>query len=84
MARSGWFGQRLADLTGLPVAPAAYPETTALGAALFAGIGAGLFDGPEAAAAVAASGERLEPTMTDKERRARYARWLDAVAHTRS
>ncbi|MEJ0067113.1 MAG: hypothetical protein WDM85_18280 [Caulobacteraceae bacterium] len=38
---SPWFAQRLADLTGLVVGRASYQETTALGAALFAGLGAG-------------------------------------------
>jgi glycerol kinase len=41
MAKSAWFSQRLADLTGIPVHRASYQETTALGAALFAGVGAG-------------------------------------------
>ncbi|HTK35481.1 MAG TPA: glycerol kinase GlpK [Caulobacteraceae bacterium] len=84
MARSAWFGQRLADLTGLPAAPAAYAETTALGAALFAGLGAGLYDGAEAAAAVAASGQVLVPAWTRQDRQARYRRWRAAVRRTRS
>ncbi|MEI7572818.1 MAG: glycerol kinase GlpK, partial [Phenylobacterium sp.] len=43
MSRSAWFCQKLADLTRVPVGRAAYEETTALGAALFAGIGCGLY-----------------------------------------
>ena len=50
MAKSRWFAQRLADLTGLEVARADYAEATALGAALFAGIGAGLFASMDEAA----------------------------------
>ena len=83
MARSAWFCQRLADLTGLPVAPAANPETTVLGAALFAGIGAGLFAGAEDAAATAASAAALTPALSRDERQARYDRWLEAVGRIR-
>jgi glycerol kinase len=43
MSKSAWFSQRLADLTGMPVHRASYLETTALGAALFAGLGAGVY-----------------------------------------
>jgi glycerol kinase len=83
MARSAWFAQRLADLTGLPCVPAVEPETTALGAALFAAIGAGLFPSLEAATAARASGQTYNPGLADADREARYARWLDAVARCR-
>jgi glycerol kinase len=76
--------QRLADLTGLRVAPAANTETTALGAALFAGIGSGLFSGPEEAAEVAASAAVLKPALDEAARKARHDRWLEAVARVRS
>jgi glycerol kinase len=83
MAQSLWFTQRLADITGLPVARAAYRETTALGAALFAGLGAGLFDSPEAAAKVSPHTERLAPNSDEPWRTAKYARWQAAVSRTR-
>ena len=84
MAASAWFAQRLADLTGLPVTPAANPETTALGAALFAGLGAGLFETVDAAAAVAVSAATLNPNLAEPERRVRQQRWREAVARVRS
>lgn len=83
MARSRWFAQRLADLTGLPCAPAVEPETTALGAALFAAIGAGLYPSLEAAGAARAAGESFTPRLAPADREARYVRWLDAVARCR-
>ncbi|MFN3857997.1 MAG: glycerol kinase GlpK [Caulobacter sp.] len=84
MSRSSWFSQRLADLTDLPVRRAEYQETTALGAALFAGIGAGVYASAEEAAEARPDGERLTPAMPVSRREAAYARWLDAVARVRS
>ena len=43
MVANDWFCQRLADLTGLPVDRPKVTETTALGAAYLAGLGAGFF-----------------------------------------
>jgi glycerol kinase len=84
MSRSAWFAQRLADVTGLPVLPAAFPETTSLGAALFAGLGAGLFATPEEAARAASAGASLAPGWPAGRRAERYRRWLDAVGRVRS
>jgi len=79
MSRSPWFAQRLADLTHQSVARASYEETTALGAALFAGLGAGLYPDVEAAAAARPRTEPAEPTLSASERAAGRARWRDAV-----
>ena len=84
MSQSGWFAQRLADLTDLPVFRVSYQETTALGAALFAGLGVGLFTSPEAAAAARPGGDRLVPAGDEAQRAAGYGRWLTAVGRTRS
>ncbi len=84
MSQSEWFGQRLADLTGRVVARASYQETTALGAALFAGLGAGVFKDPEEAAALRPSTGTDRPAMAVHAREAAYARWLDSVARVRS
>jgi glycerol kinase len=84
MSRSAWFSQRLADLTGVAVGRASYLETTALGAALFAGLGAGVYASVDEAIAARPSTERLEPTLDPHEREADYARWLDAVARVKT
>jgi glycerol kinase len=84
MSRSAWFSQRLADLTGVPVGRATYQETTALGAALFAGVGAGVYANVEEAAASRPRTEAFAPRMDGHGREAAYARWLDAVARVRT
>ena len=83
MSKSVWFSQRLADLTGIAVRRASYQETTALGAALFAGVGAGLYASVEEAAQASPAAETLNPSIKDHEREAAYARWLDAVPRVR-
>jgi glycerol kinase len=84
MSKSDGFGQRLADLTGVGVARAAYQETTALGAALFAGLGAGLYSDVEAAARSRPETEAFTPRLDRHVREAAYARWLDAVTRVRT
>jgi glycerol kinase len=84
MARSAWFAQRLADLTGQGVYRVTYQETTALGAALFAGLQAGVYGSLEEAAAARPKGESLAPRLDAHVREGAYARWLDAVARVRS
>jgi glycerol kinase len=84
MSKSDGFGQRLADLTGVGVARAAYQETTALGAALFAGLGAGIYPDVEAAVRARPATEDFTPQLARHPREAAYARWLDAVARVRT
>lgn len=84
MSKSGWFSQRLSDLTGMTVQRASYLETTALGVALFAGLGAGVFASIEEAAAARPSAEALTPSMSLHHREAAYSRWLDAVPRVRT
>jgi glycerol kinase len=84
MSRSAWFSQRLADLTGVSVCRATYQETTALGAALFAGVGSGVYRDVEEAAGARPRTEGYTPRMGDDLREGAYARWLDAVARVRT
>jgi glycerol kinase len=84
MARSPWFSQRLADLTGVRVCRATFQETTALGAALFAGVGAGVYRDVQEAAAARPKTEGYTPAMGKIPREQAYAHWLDAVARTRT
>ena len=83
MVKSHWYCGRLADLTGLPVQRATFQETTALGAALFAGIGAGLYATPQEAIAARPPTERLEPSGARHAAEDTYARWLNTVARVR-
>ncbi|PZQ65037.1 MAG: glycerol kinase [Phenylobacterium zucineum] len=84
MSKSPWFSQRLADLTGIGVSRATYQETTALGAALFAGVGAGVYRDAAEAAGARPKTEGYQPQMQADPRERAYARWLDAVARVRT
>jgi glycerol kinase len=84
MSKSAWFSQRLADLTGFPVCRVTYQETTALGAALFAGLGSGVYANVEEAAAQRPDAELLAPKADTHTRETAYARWLDAVPRVRA
>ncbi|MCR5875315.1 hypothetical protein LRS10_14650 [Phenylobacterium sp. J426] len=84
MSKSPWFSQRLADLTGVQVCRAIYRETTALGAALFAGVGAGVYRDVAQAAASRPQTEGYAPKADGQFREGAYARWLDAVARVRT
>jgi glycerol kinase len=77
-----WLMQFQADVLGVPVVVPEHSETTAVGAALLAGVGAGLWT-QERAAAHASERARYEPRMGADERDALLARWHEAVARAR-
>ena len=82
MVASDWTMQFLSDILGAPVDRPVVTETTALGAAYLAGLGAGICPGPEEFAREWALERRFEPAMDKTTRDARYARWKRAVAAT--
>jgi glycerol kinase len=84
MVANDGFCQRLADLTGLKVVRPKLTETTALGAAMLAGLGAGLFRNTAQIARHWALDRRFVPRMKAAERDALYRGWLQAVARIRS
>jgi glycerol kinase len=84
MVANNWFCQRLADLTGLPVERPKVTETTALGAAYLAGLGAGLFNDFSAISNGWALDRRFEPALSAAIRDALYEGWNKAVARVRS
>ena len=79
MSANDWFAQRLADIADIAVERPAVTETTAWGAAVLAGLGAGVFSDPRDAGRPA--GRRFEPRGNPAPAR---ARWADAVARTLS
>ncbi|HEX3942958.1 MAG TPA: glycerol kinase GlpK [Rhizomicrobium sp.] len=83
MVKNNWFCQRLADLTGLSVERPIVTETTALGAAYLAGLGAGLFSGFADVAQAWALERRFEPELGIATRDALYDGWKKAVAQVR-
>jgi glycerol kinase len=80
MVANDWLAQDLADMLDLEVERPAFVETTALGAAMLAGVGAGLFGGLEEACAMRGAVERFTPAMTAEARDARLQGWRRALA----
>lgn len=81
MSVNNWIAQDLADILDLKVERPAFVETTALGAAMLAGVGAGLFSSlEEAAQAMRGEVQRFRPRMDKEERAARLALWDKAIA----
>ena len=84
MARSDPFLQFQADLLDLPLRRSPDAESTAVGAALLAGLGVGFWPSPAAALALLQSGGRLfTPGRDPAWRRDALARWGRAVATVR-
>ncbi|WP_394730798.1 glycerol kinase GlpK [Altererythrobacter sp. GH1-8] len=81
MSANDWMAQDLANMLGLTVERPGFVETTALGTAMLAAVGAGLHS-DLATAAEAMRGEltRFEPDMDQSVRDARLARWRKALA----
>ncbi len=85
MVKNQWLCQDIADSCGLVVERPANIETTALGAAMLAAVGIGLFPGlQQAAAAMAHTGRRFEPMLAEDARQRRRANWKRAIAQTRA
>ena len=80
MSANDWLAQDLADILGLQVERPAFVETTALGAAMLAGIGSGLFRSLEEAAVMRGGVRSFEPTVEQDARETRLAGWREAVA----
>jgi glycerol kinase len=79
MASNGWMVQDLADMLGLVVERPAFVETTALGAAMLAGLGCGIFASLEEAAAMRGGVERFEPRTEPDAREERLKAWRAAI-----
>ncbi len=81
MSANDWMAQDLANMLELRVERPDFVETTALGAAIAASVGAGLHcDLPSAAAAMRGGIQAFEPAMADDVRKARLHRWRRALA----
>ena len=75
MSANDWIAQDMADMLDLPVERPLDVETTARGAAMLAGVGAGLFCSLEEAAGMASARTRFAPKMTGSVRDQRLAGW---------
>ncbi|MES2289520.1 MAG: glycerol kinase GlpK [Pseudomonadota bacterium] len=79
MAQNEWFAQLLADVLDTPVETPASHETTALGAAVVAGIGCGLIPGTSAFSSHWTSAGRWQPEIDAGRRTAMLDRWSGAI-----
>ena len=69
-----------ADLLGVPVERPRMLETTALGAAFLAGLGAGIWSSRDEIGKSYRAGKRFEPRMKPDERERHLAKWRRAVS----
>jgi glycerol kinase len=83
---NAWLMQFQADVLGIPVVLGELAETTALGAAYLAGVGAGLWMVSDLSGEHARLGgrelHRYEPRMSEDQRMSVLAGWNDALART--
>ncbi|GAB4140752.1 MAG: glycerol kinase GlpK [Sphingomonadales bacterium] len=83
MARNDWLAQDLADMLDRPIDRPQVTETTAFGAALLAGLGAGLYASLDDVAGLWQAAHSFTPALTDQARRQRLEGWHQAVAQVR-
>jgi glycerol kinase len=81
MAANNWMAQDLADMLDLTVERPDFVESTALGAAMLAATGAGLYpDMASAARAMRGTTTRFTPALAPDKRKTRLAGWQSALA----
>lgn len=79
MAQNDWFAQFLADVLNTPVQRPLDTETTALGACLLAGKGAGIFTDEQDLTRCWREDKTFSPTMEPRQRSRRLQKWRTAV-----
>ncbi|HEY0598098.1 glycerol kinase [Sphingopyxis sp.] len=81
MAANDWMAQDLADVLNITVERPDFVESTALGAAMLAATGAGLYpDLASAAKAMRGTATRFTPALDTGKRKTRLAGWQSALA----
>jgi glycerol kinase len=83
MARNDWFLQFMADVLGVEVVRPKNVETTVLGAAILAAVGAGEFASLEETASVWKLDRKFEPKMVEADRKRLMAGWNGAIARVK-
>ena len=79
MVANDWLAQDLADVLAVPVERPKFAETTALGAAMLAGVGCGIFRDLAEASAMRGEVEAFEAKLDTDARERRLAGWAKAV-----
>jgi glycerol kinase len=82
MARNDWLLQLQADVLGVPVHRVAHGESTALGAAMLAGVTTGFWQSPEALVEVVKLEREFQPAAPSERVQALVHRWERAVRTT--
>lgn len=80
MVANDWMAQDLADMLDIGVERPKFVETTALGAAMLAGVGAGLYKSLADAAVMRGPIERFTPAIDAAMRTKRLDGWAEALA----
>ena len=80
MVANDWLAQDLADMLGLKVERPEFVETTALGAAMLAAVGAGLFSKLEDTAVMRGKVRYFDSEMARAQREKRLCGWQDALS----
>ena len=79
MTRNAWFLQRQADVLGLPVLQSPQIESTALGAALLAGLRVGVWPSLDGLRRLGEKARLFEPRLAEPNRRRQLQHWRRAV-----
>ena len=79
MVANDWMAQDLSDMLDIRVERPDFIETTALGAAMLAGVGAGLYANLEDAMVMRGPKKHFEPGLEPSHRNARLTGWADAI-----
>lgn len=83
MVVNDWLMQFLADILGVDIARPMITETTALGAALLAGLQQGVFTSPQDFTALWQQEKIYQPELNAAARQRLYAGWLNAINKVR-
>jgi glycerol kinase len=84
MSRNDWLLQFMSDILSVEVVRPKNVETTVLGAAILAAVGAGEFSSLDEAASLWKLDRKFEPNMVAGERKERLAAWKSAVARVKT
>ena len=84
MVKNNWLCGHLANILGIPVERPVETETTALGAAMLAGLQSGMYSDLTELSVKWTSDQSFEPTSNDSEREALLKHWRNAVQHVLS
>ncbi len=82
MVANDWMAQDLADMLNITVERPSFIETTALGAAMLASVGVGLYGSLKDASVMRGAVEQFKPKIAPELRTKRLEGWAQAVART--